>query len=186
MSTTSAENNNENDNNTTVAPEAREEANIGVAPQGEVAAPKEGKGRKGGKSGSGGGKKGKRGGTKKKGSSSGSNSSKTSKAKTAKPSKSIRTVRDKIKCSFCANLMSQSKNINYVEIPGKKVARSGKTGEPMYKSLKGDSDAVLGVLCDDCLKLKESGVASVKLKTAVIERRDGTVMNIPLRDVPNA
>ncbi len=71
------------------------------------------------------------------------------------------TIKEKIRFSSCGNLMLQSNNINWVEIPDKK--------------------GVKGVLCDDCKRYADRGDL-VTLKTAVVDR-DGDLNNVPLRDV---
>jgi hypothetical protein len=94
-----------------------------------------------------------------------------------------KTLKDKIRCSFCGNLMTQSSKLNWKEIPGKKIPKNADTGKLQFKSPGGVAGKPSGVFCDDCERSLEAGIRR-DIKTAIIERTDGTVANIPVSDLP--
>jgi hypothetical protein len=106
--------------------------------------------------------------------------------KTAKTSgEAPKTIKDKIRCSSCNNLMIQSTKLNYKEIPGKKMPK-GAEGKALFKSPGGSAvgqGKVSGVLCDDCNKALEAG-KPISINTAVLENvSDGTLSNVPVGEL---
>lgn len=104
-------------------------------------------------------------------------------AKDKSTDKEPKTIKDKIRCSYCGNLMLQSSKLNWKEATGKKVPK-GAEGKPVFKSPAGTAAGkVVGVFCDTCQTALDSGQRR-DIKTAIVETTDGTVTNIPISDLP--
>jgi hypothetical protein len=114
----------------------------------------------------GGGKKGKKGRV-----SSGAGSSELNK------------LRPKLRCGFCRNSMTQSEDINIVEVEKKKIPKRP-DGKYAYKSLPGLTEGKLaGVVCDNCLRQNEEINMPVRLAYAVAVTQDGNVQDLPVANL---
>jgi hypothetical protein len=97
--------------------------------------------------------------------------------------KSRRTVKDQARCSFCNNSMLQSEEMNWHAIPNIKVPKNAE-GEPRFKSPPGAPEGkVVAVFCDDCERESGNDETFRDFRTAVIERPDGKIENVPLADI---
>jgi len=95
-----------------------------------------------------------------------------------------RTIREEARCSFCGNLMTQSTKMNYHELTGYKIPKKADGKTPAFKSPPGaPSGKVVAVFCDDCENVLNSGTSYRDFRTAVIEREDGTIENIPITNL---
>jgi len=94
------------------------------------------------------------------------------------------STREQMRCSNCLNPMTQSKNVNYQDITGKKVPKTAE-GKPVFKSPNAAAGKLQGVLCDDCLRNAQAG-KPVYITTAVVEDTNGDITNVPVSGLPNA
>ena len=92
-----------------------------------------------------------------------------------------RTIRQEARCSFCGNQMTQSENMNWHELTGYKIPKRADNKTPAFKSPPGaPSGKVVAVFCDNCENALNSGTTYRDFRTAVVEREDGTIENIPV------
>lgn len=95
-----------------------------------------------------------------------------------------KTIREEARCSFCNNLMIQSTKMNYHELTGYRIPKKSDGKTPTFKSPPGaPSGKLVAVFCDDCENALNSGTTYRDFKTAVVEREDGTIQNIPVTDL---
>jgi hypothetical protein len=97
-----------------------------------------------------------------------------------------KSLKEKIRCSNCSNLMTQSEKMNYHEIPGKiKIPQAAK-GKAAFKGVGVAQGRIGGVLCDTCQNAMDKGIP-VTIRTAVVERADtGEVENMPVSNLLSA
>ena len=103
--------------------------------------------------------------------------SKTRAAKAPKES-----IKEKIRCGSCNNLMTQSSKINWHEVKGKKIPKNAE-GDYVYSSPEMAEGKVGTALCDDCLQRMEKNESFTRINTAVVER-DGEYTNVPVASMP--
>lgn len=95
-----------------------------------------------------------------------------------------RTIREEARCSFCGNLMTQSANMNFHELTGYSIPKKGDGKTPAFKAPPGaPSGKVVAVFCDDCENVLNSGTSYRDFRTALVEKDDGTIQNIPVTDL---
>lgn len=103
----------------------------------------------------------------------------------------FKTRRDELRCGFCGNPMTMSKEIHVVQVTGKKIPK-GADGEPLYQSFGTSKSGLVGVLCDDCTKagettaVREDGTSGVDVKFAIACRNDGSIRMVPIGELPDA
>jgi hypothetical protein len=95
-----------------------------------------------------------------------------------------KTIKDKIRCGGCNNLMLQSTKLNYETIPDRKIPKDVVTGKAMFKSPGVAQGSVGAVLCDDCKRLYDEG--RMMITSAIVERPNGSVSNVGLGEIPTA
>lgn len=93
-----------------------------------------------------------------------------------------KTIKDKIRCGGCNNLMLQSTKLNYEAIPDRKIPKDTVTGKAMFKSPGVAQGSIGAVLCDDCKRLYDEG--RMMITSAVIERPNGSISNVGLGEIP--
>jgi hypothetical protein len=96
-----------------------------------------------------------------------------------------RTIKEEALCSFCANPMTQSENMNWHPIESLKNPKK-RDGSAPYRSPPGAPQGkVSAVLCDDDERALESGQTR-DFRTVVVERtEDGKIVNLPVSDIAN-
>lgn len=106
------------------------------------------------------------------------------------PASGLNKYRDQIRCGFCNNSMTQSKNINVFEVKGKKIPK-GADGKPTFESPGVAKGKIGGVLCDDCVRVSQTtgkradGSSAVDIKFAVACREDGSVQMVRVGELQN-
>jgi hypothetical protein len=105
------------------------------------------------------------------------------KGKIGKTSNSLRKFRDQIRCGFCGNSMNQSKDINVVEVKGKKIPKKD-DGSLAWESPGAAKGKIAGVLCDTCKRVADTtgkrpdGSTVVDIKQVIALKEDGSIQMI--------
>jgi hypothetical protein len=95
-----------------------------------------------------------------------------------------KTLEEQARCSFCTVSML-NRNFNWHPIDDIQVPKN-KDGDYKFVSpaSAGVSDGTLaGVFCDDDQRAWEADPSTRDIKTAVVEKRDGHVVNMPISEI---
>lgn len=138
-----------------------------------------------------GGKRGRRAGKTPTGQTASRNEAYTEK-ETGKVPAALKKVLDQARCGFCDNPMSwNSEGARVVEVEGRKLPKDEVDGQYLYESPGASAKGkMVGVLCSTCARQaddpryrKPDGTSAIDVRHVIVVRKNGEVVNMPLREL---